>query len=115
MDDLTATDFRSVCPSCGQEQVLVCWNPGPPPADPKDAEPVTAAIRWHGERPSQEEMLAMRRFIPVFRDRPMHELYAAVHGTPSWPLGTHTRSFARRIQNQAREFGLTIEIHEIVA
>jgi len=57
----------------------------------------------------------MRRFIPEFRNRPMHELYAAAHSTPNWPLGVHTRSFARRIQHQAREFGLTVEIHEAVA
>jgi len=116
MTDLTEKSFRSVCRACGQEQVLLLRTiPGPPPPDPKDSEPVVIEIRWHGGRASHEELLAMRRFIAEFRDRPMSELYAAVHDAPSWPLGVHPRSYAHHIQDEARRFGLTVEIHETVA
>jgi len=116
MPDLTEKDFRSVCPKCGQEQVLILRTiEAPPSSDPKDSEPVAAEIRWRGERASHEELLAMRRFVVEFRDRPMSELYAVVHSAPSWPLGVHPRSYAHHIQDKARQFGLTVEIHEAVA
>ena len=116
MDDLTEKDFRSTCSSCGQEQVLILRTiEAPPSSDLRDSEPVAAAIRWRGDRASHEEMLAMRRFIAEFRDRPMSELHAALHDAPSWPLGVHSRSYAHHIQDEARQVGLTVEIRETVA
>jgi hypothetical protein len=53
-----------------------------------DVERVRAAICWRGVRPSHKEILAMRRLIPEFRDRPMHELYATLNGAPNWPPGS---------------------------
>jgi hypothetical protein len=99
------------CTLCAYEQ-SVQWDPAPPIPNPKDLERVRAAICWRDGRPSHSEMLAMRQFIPEFRDRPMHELHTVLNDAPNWPLGEHTRGSARRIQEQARKFGLAIEVHE---
>lgn len=93
----------------------VLWDPAPPPPDPKDLEMVRIAICWQDARPSHREMLAMRQFISEFRDRPMQELYSALHDASNWPLGEYTRGKARRIQEQARGFGLKVQIYEPVA
>jgi hypothetical protein len=75
------------CTVCAYEQ-SVQWDPAPPPPNPKDLERVRAAVCWRRGRPSHNEMLAMRRFIPEFRDKPMRELHAVLNGAPNWPLGS---------------------------
>jgi hypothetical protein len=65
-------------------------------------------IRFPQGTPSINELIAVRRSLPRFRDTPPAELRAAIASTGSLPLGEMPTPDARRLVEVAREAGLSV-------
>src|SRR4051812_25305133 len=104
--------FHCKCESCGRDMYCLA-DPAPPVPSPVDLVSVEVAVQWKNVRASAEEILALRRFVPELRNRPMAEVYAAVLETTRWPLGRHARFIARRIQVDDARIGLNVVMETI--
>src|SRR5688572_19416635 len=80
--------FRCKCESCGREMYFLA-DPPPPAPSAADLASVEVFIQWKGVRASNEEIVALRQFGLELRDRPLAEVFAAVHEFTIWPLGRH--------------------------
>ena len=65
-------------------------------------------IRFPQGTPSVNELIAVRRSLPQFRDTPPAELRAAIASTGSLPLGEMPTREAMRLIEAAREAGLSV-------
>lgn len=106
--------FHCKCESCGREMYFLA-DPAPPEPSAADLASVDVVIEWKNVRASAEEILAVRQFVPELQNRPLTEVYAAVHETSRWPLGRHSRFVARGIQVDAARFGLNVVMEPVEA
>ena len=100
------------CPACGNESwATVCRI-----LDGRDETCVRVVVRWTGEVPNPRELFALRALVPAFRDQGVSEIAEAVRGRQSWELGEFPRPYAQaELTEMARQHGLSLELHEIVA
>jgi hypothetical protein len=92
---------------CGREvSAIVEYMPPVPSAE--DSVTVQVAIRWQGGKPTDAEVLALKRFVPELHDRPITEVARRALATTEWPLGMHPLYYARGLKWQAEREGLQV-------
>ncbi|VTR93518.1 unnamed protein product [Gemmata massiliana] len=74
---------------------------------------VRVVARWREGRASHEEVLALRRFLPDVRDRPLVEVLREVQAVPDWVLAVCHPLEARRVCELAQRAGLIAIVEDI--
>jgi hypothetical protein len=105
---------HAVCLGCGQDLWAVA-DPAPPLPSPEESVAVRVFIRWPGGGPTHAELLALKRFLPDLRDRPITEVARRARVAAEWPLGTHPLYVARGLQWEAEREGLHVAWEAVAA
>lgn len=81
------------------------WTPPLP-----DLPHVRVVARWRDGRASNAEVAALRRFLPVLRDRPAAEVFREARASAEWVLATCHPAHATWIREQAERAGLVAAV-----
>ncbi len=72
--------------------------------------PVQVVVGWAGERPTTEEVQALRRLVPSLAQQKVSDVLLEMAGRPRWSLGVHPGPAAERIARDAERLGLSVSL-----
>jgi len=82
----------------------------------RDDRRVRAFVRWAGEAPTAQELVALRAVVPAFRDRGIGEVRETVRGLHRWDLGELARPYAtNELSELVFGHGLSLDLVEVVS